>query len=275
MSLNTFISQLGVSGVARPNLFEVILTTPIGNGSALSRTVSLYCYQASMPALNIMTGTIREDDVPYEIPYGASYEPAQLTFYVDTNYTIKQYFESWYNFIWKGSNNGKVFEYYENFVGQLQIIALNRSSDLHRFVPTYAVELGNVYPKSISGVQYAHSSNDSIVTMTVDFAYNVINYKSTSSVAAPVTDLLSSYGDGLLSSTLSNIVNKIGNALVGDTFSAISNFVSLTPSASALSAADQAAIAAADKSGIIAQTRSQVNPWSGLELSSYKSTKVS
>lgn len=274
MSINSFLSQLGVSGIARPNLFEVVLTTPIGNGSALNRSVSLYCHAANMPALNIMTGTIREDDVPYEVPYGVSYEPVMLQFYVDTNYTIKQYFEAWYNYIYKGNSGSRVFEYYNNFVGQMQITALNRSTDLNRFVPTYSVELGNVYPKSISGVSFAQSQNDSIVMLTVEFAYNLINYKASTGTLAPV-DLLSGYGNAMLSGTLSNLVNKVGKELLGDTYSAIQNFVSLTPSAGALSSADRATITAADRTGILAQTRSQVNPWSNLELSSYKATKVS
>ena len=175
-AIGKFRQKVHAFGVAHNHLFLVqIPHVKQQSGSAFTdmqyETISLFCHAASLPALNIMTSSYRENEAHYEVPYGISHEPVTLNFYGDSNMMIKSLFDQWYSSITnsrtmpdkiQGTNR---LRFMDDYTADIDIIVLDKSTSA-----VYKMTLINAWPKSIGGIQL-EASNTQIVSFPVQFSY--------------------------------------------------------------------------------------------------------
>lgn len=245
MSLNEFISNAKVRGMARSSKYLVIIDMPRGpsanqNGvpnplASLFRSggattadsfmnnfatrdgqylASLNCEVTSLPSQNIDSKVQKVYGPGREIPYGRSYSPVNMSFYIDGGYQIKDFFERWQGMIFDHETSH--LNYYNEYVTNVHILALDDREG--RFstgglpdigtlqnsviISRYQCTLEECYPKSIAEVPLSASDNG-IPRLQVQFQFR--KWTNTSSLI----------GVGNVSSTISDAASVIYDASTG------------------------------------------------------------
>lgn len=165
-SLDEFKNEALSRDMARPNLFEVIVTPPVGFLRNDSRLVSLFCDSASLPSQNLVTKR--------NIVYGQSYpritgvdygERVSLTFFLDADMVVKRFFEDWLDL---GVNRStQNVSYQNNYVGGLDVIQL-KSKD---HVESYRTIFEDAFPIGMQLLSLDNNQSNSIHRLEVFFEY--------------------------------------------------------------------------------------------------------
>lgn len=159
-SLNEFISKVKSNNFARQNRFTVSISSPAGGDSNLTE---LFCEQAVLPGISVSTQPVRTYGEAREVVYDRNFESITLTFLVDKQYAVKDFFESWMNKVI--DPNSRLVGFYDEYVRDMVIMTQdNKDND------TYYVILRELYPKTIAPIQLDHNSKD-IVKLQVTFNY--------------------------------------------------------------------------------------------------------
>lgn len=165
-TLNDFIAQVKTVGMARTNRFNVVLTPPQAlprMGNTGLQQILLFCDQVQIPGLNLATIQNRTFGEFREVPYEKLFGDIQMSFYVDNNLAVKGLFDDWMGLI--QNPNSRTFEYYDNYVTNMQIEVEDTANRLrHR---TYVYE---AYPKTIAPIQLDYASKD-VMKMQVTMQY--------------------------------------------------------------------------------------------------------
>ena len=164
--LNDILSEFhSEDGYAIPNRFEVVILAP-GAGSRDSRKVSMRCETILLPGRNLNTLT---DGNPYgptrEIVDGVTYaEDITMTFQASSGLDERVFFENWQELAFNKQtwNVG----YYNDYVSTVEIYLLDRQ-DQRR----YGIKLWEAFPKTISGTELSHASNNEIIKTSVNFSF--------------------------------------------------------------------------------------------------------
>lgn len=184
MSINNFLSEVKRSGFAKQSRYMVLIDLPRGpsansngvvnpfsqdffrvpqrnDGASFSPQgsylASLYCEATSLPSLNIDSKVNKVYGPGREIPYGRSYTPVNLTFYIDRDYIIKKFFDTWMASIFN-KDTGHM-NYYNEYISQVHILALDTTStDSPR--ARYQCTLVEAYPKTMAEVSYTAGGTD-------------------------------------------------------------------------------------------------------------------
>jgi len=211
MSISNFLAQVKSAGLAKSNRYMVVFDLPRGplasdngvsnpwsadfwqrnNNSTTTnlqggqQLTSLYCEAAQMPALNIDTKLNKVYGPGREMPYGRSYTPVNFSFYVDRDYIIKRFFDTWQNSIFD-RRTGHV-NFYNEYTTQVHILALDstegeRGPTGYDEAGTGAVSTGGdiraryqctlieAYPKTVAEVAYTAAGQD-VVRLNVSMQY--------------------------------------------------------------------------------------------------------
>tara|TARA_B100001250_G_scaffold283334_1_gene245499 strand:- start:151 stop:741 length:591 start_codon:yes stop_codon:yes gene_type:complete len=173
-TISNFKSAL-IGGGARPNLFEVELTT-LPAGLSWDADIFRYmCKAASMPA-----STIANIDVPFrgrifKVAGDRTIEPWTVTIINDENFRIRNAMEQWVDLIAKLDNNlgatdpsaymtnAKVFQLGRGSSPQSQTNAGDANAVLKEY------EFIDIFPTSVSAIDLSYDSSDTIEEFTVDF----------------------------------------------------------------------------------------------------------
>ena len=187
--LQRFQSQINQGeGMARPNRFYVIInppqkiaTTPGGPPSQLSQNtqndltsgqmrenMQMMCNKITLPSRDINTAPAKTYGPKREMPYAYSFSgEIELTFFGDKFLRQRMFWENWQKQIFNSETHDS--KYYDNYVGSIDIFQLGqfdaKADDDARV--TYAVRLYEVYPQTISQIEYAYGSNNIIVEVPV------------------------------------------------------------------------------------------------------------
>jgi hypothetical protein len=168
-SVTEFIANFQGGG-ARPNLYNVILTFPLGIGSAQeSRKASFTCRSASLPASNM--GLVQ---VPYmgrqvKIAGDKTFDDWTITIINDSDFSVRDAFERWTDRISGHVGNvaapgfGNPTRYFAN----AEVIQLDRED---YEVKSYFFE--GIFPTSVSDIQMGFDQNDMVEEFTVTLAVN-------------------------------------------------------------------------------------------------------
>ena len=160
-NISDFISYVGENGTARPNRYWVKFDVPqlgsLGN-------MAMYCRTASMPGRSFQTVMQRQLNVPFKIPYVASYDDVSFTFSLSDNLKERIFFEKWQALMY--DENSALMNYYDTYRGTTTIEQLDRQDNA-----TYSILLREAYPVALSNVDYAYDNNDTLQQMTVTIAY--------------------------------------------------------------------------------------------------------
>lgn len=185
-SLNIFHNILNKYSVARQNQYMVFIDPPAGLnevytgllGGKLSEALTVYCQSVSMPPKNVMTSPVRLEHATREIPFGVSYDPVVLTFYVDQNFAIRDFFTAWHDLVYSDETHGLGF--YNDYVGTLTIVSEDKSetgttSDSletsNEYKGNYAVILEKAYPKTLGSVQFSATDQGEVATIQIEMVY--------------------------------------------------------------------------------------------------------
>jgi hypothetical protein len=136
------------------------------------RQVNIHCNSVSMPPVTLDSQSIqRGSEPPRDQVQGHNYEgEINATFYADKYMRERHFFEAWQKMAVDPVSH-KV-GYYDNYIGKMQIYQLGaEQAEDSRDRPTYAIEATEVYPKTISAIEYNYGTNNEIVKINVAFAY--------------------------------------------------------------------------------------------------------
>ena len=187
--LQRFQAQINQGeGMARPNRFYVIInppqklvTTPGGppsqlskntnndlNSAAMRENMQMMCNKITMPSRDINTAPHKTYGPKREMPYAYSFSgEIELTFFGDKFLRQRMFWENWQKTMFDGETHD--MRYYDDYVGSIDIFQLGqfdaKADDDARV--TYAVRLYEVYPQTISPIEYTYGNNNSIVEVPV------------------------------------------------------------------------------------------------------------
>tara|TARA_E500000178_G_scaffold301602_1_gene310582 strand:+ start:597 stop:1541 length:945 start_codon:yes stop_codon:yes gene_type:complete len=191
--LQRFQAQINQGeGMARPNRFLVIINPParaklsnaellaseFGGGSAgtnndleslvTRENIQMMCNKITMPSRDVNTQPARTYGPKREMPYAYSFSgEVEATFFGDKFLRQRLFWENWQKKIF--NNETHDMKYYDEYVGSIDILQLGqfdaKGDDDARV--TYAVRLFEVYPQTISPIEYAYGSNNAIVEVPV------------------------------------------------------------------------------------------------------------
>ena len=180
-TISQFKSQL-IGGGARPNLFEVELTTLPAGIAWPADNFRYMCKAAQLPA-----SVIANIDIPFrgrifKVAGDRTIEPWSITIINDEDFRIRKAMEEWVDFIAKLENNlgatdpsaymvnAKVFQLGRGAAPSSQ----NNSGDRNAVLREY--EFIDIFPTSVSSIDLSYDSSDTIEEFVVDFAVQSVAF---------------------------------------------------------------------------------------------------
>ena len=166
-TLQDFIGNVK-RGLAKTSHFAVSFNRPLCIPAGLFddsiiQKIHLFCEQASLPAMNVVTSPIRTWGEVREMPYDRMFDPIPLTFYVDTDMKVKLFFDKWISSI--QSHSSRKFNFYENYVVDLDIEVFDSAEN-----SKYKVTLVEAYPKTLNAIEMNYGGKD-VMRVQVTMAY--------------------------------------------------------------------------------------------------------
>ena len=171
-TIEKFKSRILTSGLASPNKFEVSITKIPAMGLRFKNVlqdISLMCETVSIAGRTVQSTLDTTYGYRREIPYNApTYNPVTLTFLCSEGLKEKVFFDKWNDRV-VSQRGGFDNEYYDNIVGTMEVKTLNRTnSDTNNYIITY----NEVYPKTVSSVEFNHSTQNATLRVNVEMAYS-------------------------------------------------------------------------------------------------------
>ena len=179
-TISNFKSAL-IGGGARPNLFEVELTT-LPNGVAWDADKFRYmCKASSLPASNIAAIDIPFRGRIFKVAGDRTIETWSVTIINDEDFKLRNAFEEWMEQIAKLDNNlGATLP--ESYMTNATVYQLGRGStpssknsdgSANSVLKEY--EFIDIFPTTISAIDLSYDSSDAIEEFTVDFSVQSYN----------------------------------------------------------------------------------------------------
>ena len=173
-TIDSFKSKL-IGGGARPNLFEVELTTLPAGIAWPADNFRYMCKAAQLPA-----SVIANIDIPFrgrifKVAGDRTIEPWSITIINDEDFRIRKAMEEWVDLIAKLENNlgatdpsaymvnAKVFQLGRGSTPSSQTNAGDRNAVLREY------EFNDIFPTNVSSIDLSYDSSDTIEEFVVDF----------------------------------------------------------------------------------------------------------
>lgn len=176
-TLKEFTSELRTRNISKPSLYYVeIVKPPIAEKNAKEfegtdlNLISMWCHTAMTPQSTIYTKDDHYDaGVRRKYAYDKDYQNLTLSFYVDQNFKIKQFFDQWDNAV---VSNRRNFGYPDDYTADLlNLYIINQEGNT-----TYKYEYSRIFPKSVNSIELSYASGAPISTFTVDFVFEHVYY---------------------------------------------------------------------------------------------------
>ena len=164
-----------IGGGARPNLFEVELTTLPAGISWNSSDFSYMCKAATLPASNIANIDIPFRGRIFKVAGDRTIDPWTVTIINDENFNLRNAFEEWTDLIAKLENNMGATDP-EAYMVNAKVYQLGRGStpnaksnsgSANSVLKEY--EFYNIWPSTVAAIDLSYDSTDTIEEFTVDF----------------------------------------------------------------------------------------------------------
>ena len=172
--ISDFKSAL-LGGGARPNLFEVELTTLPAGITWDSTSFSYMCKAASLPASNVANIDIPFRGRIFKVAGDRTIDPWTVTIINDENFNLRNAFEEWTDLIAKLENNMGATDP-EAYMVNAKVYQLGRGStpnaksnsgSANSVLKEY--EFYNIWPSTVAAIDLSYDSTDTIEEFTVDF----------------------------------------------------------------------------------------------------------
>lgn len=161
-TIDEFIATVKTQGMMRSNRYTVTMGDVVNDPDNL-RQIMMYCSDIQIPGVNISTAQLRTYGELREVPYEKLFGDINLTFYVDNNMNVKNYFDRWMGLI--QDPNTRAFNYYANYIAQMVITVEDYSNNAQ-----YDINLYECYPKQIGQIQIGYDQKD-IMKLQVTMQY--------------------------------------------------------------------------------------------------------
>ena len=170
-----------IGGGARPNLFEVELTTLPAGIAWDSTNFSYMCKAATLPASNIANIDIPFRGRIFKVAGDRTIDPWTVTIINDEGFKLRNAFEEWADLIAKLDNNLGATDP-EAYMVSAKVYQLGRGSTpnsksnsgtANSVLKEY--EFFNIWPSTVAAIDLSYDSPDTIEEFTVDF--QVQSYK--------------------------------------------------------------------------------------------------
>ncbi len=164
-----------IGGGARPNLFEVELTTLPAGISWNSSDFSYMCKAATLPASNIANIEIPFRGRTFKVAGDRTIDTWTVTIINDESFNLRNAFEEWTDLIAKLENNLGATDP-EAYMVNAKVYQLGRGSTpnsksnsgtANSVLKEY--EFYNIWPSTVAAIDLSYDSTDSIEDFTVDF----------------------------------------------------------------------------------------------------------
>ena len=181
-TISNFKSAL-IGGGARPNLFEVELTTLPNGVTWDADKFRNMCKASSLPASNIAAIDVPFRGRIFKVAGDRTIETWSVTIINDEDFKLRNAFEQWMEQIAKLDNNlGATLP--ESYMTNATVFQLGRgsvpsskNSDGNNNSVLKEYEFIDIFPTTISAIDLSYDSSDAIEEFTVDF--NVQSYRLT------------------------------------------------------------------------------------------------
>ena len=173
-TVSQFKSQL-IGGGARPNLFEVELTTLPAGIAWPADNFRYMCKAAQLPASVIANIDIPFRGRSFKVAGDRTIEPWSITIINDEDFRIRKAMEEWVDLIAKLENNlgatdpsaymvnAKVFQLGRGSTPSSKNNAGDRNAVLREY------EFIDIFPTNVSSIDLSYDSSDTIEEFVVDF----------------------------------------------------------------------------------------------------------
>jgi len=146
--------------------------TMLDLASQMGTQMNIHCDSVSMPGKDLVTQKKQFGNEPeVDMVTGHQYAGTiNASFYADKYLRERQFIELWM----KMTHNNQTNEarYYDDYTGKMHIYQLGSfDGEGDRDVPTYGVECVEVFPQTLSAVEYNYGSSNQLVKINVGFAY--------------------------------------------------------------------------------------------------------
>ena len=168
-SVTNFSSKISSMGLASPNKFEVIFSKiPITvDGVDTTKQLSLMCDQVSLAGRDVQAVLDLQYGVRRQVVYNApAYTPLSLSFLCTDNMNEKRILDVWNNKC-VSVTGGYHVEYYDKYIGELNVYVLDRSGKKR----TYHIHYHEVYPKTVTAVELNHGTTNAALRVTAEIQY--------------------------------------------------------------------------------------------------------
>ena len=167
-SVADFSSRIAAKGLASPNKFEVqFKSIPGAKSSDDLKQMNLMCDQVSLAGRDVQAVLDLQYGVRRQVVYNApAYTPLSLSFLCTDDMAEKRILDKWNN-LCVSTTGGFHVEYYDQYVGELDVYVLDRSGK-HR---TYHMHYHEVYPKTVTAVELNHGTTNATLRVTAEIQY--------------------------------------------------------------------------------------------------------
>ena len=173
-TISKFKSAL-TGGGARPNLFEVELTTLPAGIDWDSTSFSYMCKAASLPASNVANIDIPFRGRIFKVAGDRTIDPWTVTVINDEQFKLRNAFEQWADLIAKLENNMGATNP-EAYMVSAKVYQLGRGASPDSMTNAGTAnsvlkeyEFFNIWPSTVAAIDLSYDSTDTIEDFTVDF----------------------------------------------------------------------------------------------------------
>ncbi|MBC8429882.1 MAG: hypothetical protein H8D92_00645 [Pelagibacteraceae bacterium] len=134
----------------------------------LGRQINIHCDSVSMPAHDLQSETVTTFGPPRQMVTGHGFTGTiAASFFADTYLRERHFMEMWQQMAVNHVTHKA--GYYDEYIGKMHIFQL--ASDNVQDHPSYGIEATEVYPETISAIEYNYGSSNQIVKINVGFQY--------------------------------------------------------------------------------------------------------
>lgn len=162
IGINDFISNFQGGG-ARPNLYRVTVTSPFFS----NQKATFMCKGASLPASNMGMADVSYMGRKIKIAGDKEFPAWTATFYEDTDFSIKQGFETWLSAINRHEGNTGVTNP-RDYYGSILLEQLDREDG----DAIYTYNIVDCFPTEVGEITLGYDQNDTVEEFPVTFEMN-------------------------------------------------------------------------------------------------------
>ena len=150
------------SGIARADRYKIMLPSDFGMDG---RDLNILCRAANLPGRQILTQERRIGMITQKMPYAFGFNDVSLTFILDNNYSVRNYFDEWQRAV---VNPGDYeLAYKTEYSKTVSIFQLNHGDDS----VVYGCKLLRAFPTTVNAIELGDENENSLVQLNVELSY--------------------------------------------------------------------------------------------------------